>query len=298
MQKNKLFFILLVFFMGILPVSALSSGVLDSTKYEETDKKTNYIKMELQDGNVILFQISTTNSALAREFKEKIFAEYYDGFTLTQAPGWYQTNSSSVDKTTCNFNQFKTPEFGDLVAKYENDECSVANFEIFAKERGDSKSPIIGSVIAGKSVIQGSMSGIKSIRFVTISKENDSSSNNGGNGSTEVVKPAVTSHCSDLELLKTFKFIGKILSVVKILIPLILIILGAIDFFRAVIASKDDEIKKSMKTLMYRTLAGVCIFFLPTIINLVFRLIDDWGNYKTDYSVCSTCVTNPSKCKV
>lgn len=307
MQKIKCFLLLLVFFFaGVISVQAAAEGVSDTTRYVETDKRTNYIKLELHDGNLLLFQIDSSNSALARQFKDYIYQEHYDNVSVGLTPGIFEVNQGNFEGLSCNFNNFKTPVYGDLIAIYDEEECAVSSFQIYALERGENKMPVIGHLIAGSGVLQNGFTSIKSIRFVNISQESSGTENgeNSGGGSSEGTntgsdRVAVTSYCSDdLELLKTFKFIGRILSVVKILIPLIIIILGVIDFFRAVIASKDDEIKKSMKSLMFRAISGVIIFFLPTIINLIFMLVDDWGNYRTDYSVCSTCVTNPSKCKV
>ncbi len=106
----------------------------------------------------------------------------------------------------------------------------------------------------------------------------------------------VDDYCSDPDFKKPFIFLGRIFSVVKILIPILIIIFGMIDLFKAVIGSKDDEIKKSIRSLMLRAIAGVVIFFIPTIIHLLFLLIDDWQKYETTYSKCSLCITSPSKC--
>lgn len=308
MQKSKLIiFFVFFFFFGVISVSAAYEGFSDTTHYVETDKKTNYIKIELFDGNVMLYQLDSTNSALSRQFKEYVFQEHFDGVSVSLTPGYYHVNQGNFEETSCNFKNFSTPVLGDLVAVLDGEACAVSGFEIFLAERGNSKAPVIGHMIAGSSVLTTSFTSIKSIRFVTIEKDSqennnsdntptDETENNDSNGTS---RPAVTDYCSrDLELLKTFKFIGRILSIVKILIPLVIIILGVIDFFKAVTTSKDDEIKKSSKSLVMRVIAGVIIFFLPTLVNLVFMLIDDWGNYRTDYSVCSTCVLNPSKCKV
>lgn len=103
-------------------------------------------------------------------------------------------------------------------------------------------------------------------------------------------------YCSNPNFKKPFKILGRIFSVIKIIIPIIILAFGVVDFFKAVIGSKDDEIKKSTKSLIMRLIAGVCIFFLPAIIHFVFRLIDDWNGYESDYSECSLCITEPNKC--
>lgn len=107
----------------------------------------------------------------------------------------------------------------------------------------------------------------------------------------------VDDYCSDENFIKPFIFIGRIFTIIKILIPILIIIFGMIDLFKAVIGSKDDEIKKSIRSLLFRAIAGVVIFFIPTIVHLLFLLIDDWKNYETTYSKCSLCISSPSKCR-
>ena len=68
-----------------------------------------------------------------------------------------------------------------------------------------------------------------------------------------------------------------------------------IDLGKAVVASKDDEIKKAAKALGMRALAGVLIFFIPTIVGFCFTLADGF-NADGDYDVCEQCITNPGGC--
>ena len=86
-----------------------------------------------------------------------------------------------------------------------------------------------------------------------------------------------------------------IIPLIQVGIPLILIVLGMIDLGKAVVASKDDEIKKAAKALGFRALAGVLIFFIPTIVGFCFTLADGF-NADGDYTVCEQCITNPSGC--
>lgn len=97
-----------------------------------------------------------------------------------------------------------------------------------------------------------------------------------------------------------WQVVGWILLVFKIVIPIMLIILGMIDLGKAVVASKDDEIKKSIKSLAMRAVAAVVIFFIPTLIGIVMGLVSNFSSSgaKVDYEVCRKCITNPSKCEV
>jgi len=91
-----------------------------------------------------------------------------------------------------------------------------------------------------------------------------------------------------------FTTLGWVFFILKILIPLILIIFGSIDLFKAVIASKDDEIKKSVKTLLIRAVAGIIIFFVPTFINFIVSVIDDDNVYNGDFADCTKCMLDPN----
>ncbi len=88
--------------------------------------------------------------------------------------------------------------------------------------------------------------------------------------------------------------VGKILGVFKIVIPLLIIIFGCIDLGKAVVASKDDEIKKAMKQLAMRAIAGIAIWFVPTLVGLVFSLVDATSD--ADYEQCATCVSKSGNC--
>ena len=102
-------------------------------------------------------------------------------------------------------------------------------------------------------------------------------------------------YCQGLS--STFTFIGHIVRLVKILIPIVIIGFGIVDFFHAVVGSKDDEIKKSVKSLIFRAIAGVCIFFLPAFIDLIFSWVDNWKNYDEEYQNCFRCIWNLDQCK-
>ncbi len=91
-----------------------------------------------------------------------------------------------------------------------------------------------------------------------------------------------------------WQIIGYVLFVFKIAIPLLLIIFGMLDLGKAVIASKEDEIKKATGSLVRRAIAAVVIFLLPTIISFLMGVITGFVNVKEDYKVCRQCLTSPT----
>lgn len=93
------------------------------------------------------------------------------------------------------------------------------------------------------------------------------------------------------------RLVGWILTIFKFAIPLIIIAMGMFDFGKAVVAEKEDEIKKQTKRLIYRVVAGIVIFFVPSIIFFVFQQV---GGYDRDtLKTCENCLLYPAtKCTV
>lgn len=92
---------------------------------------------------------------------------------------------------------------------------------------------------------------------------------------------------------------GWVLLIFKIIIPLIIVALGAFDLGKAVTSGKDEDIKKNAKSLGMRVFAGVLIFLAPSIILWVFGLISGFSDAKDeiDFPTCETCLLAPYNCK-
>jgi len=122
------------------------------------------------------------------------------------------------------------------------------------------------------------------------------SSQGGSTGGSEETTIGVSvNYCKGLS--STLIFIGHIVRIAKILIPIIIIGFGMKDFFNAVVGAKDDEIKKSLKSLIFRAISGVCIFFLPAFIDLIFSWVSGWSSsYEASYQECFKCIWNVGDC--
>lgn len=84
--------------------------------------------------------------------------------------------------------------------------------------------------------------------------------------------------CKDDTVLKVMGIVKLIMNVICIIVPIVLIIMGSFDLFKAVTAGKDDDIKKKQQTLIKRIIAGVIVFLVPTIVTVLMNLIgvDEW----------------------
>ena len=78
---------------------------------------------------------------------------------------------------------------------------------------------------------------------------------------------------SSSELVQILGVVRSVLTIIQIAIPILLIIMGSIDLMKAVMAGKEDEIKKAQGTFVKRAIAAVIVFFIPLIVNLVMGLI-------------------------
>lgn len=106
-----------------------------------------------------------------------------------------------------------------------------------------------------------------------------------------------SSICSDNNVLKALRFVGYLLFAAKIIIPIILIIMGSIDYGQAIISSDADSVKKATNTFMRRVIAAIIIFFIPTIVNVVFRGLLHFKTFD-EYNNCRVCIFNPTKCNI
>lgn len=96
--------------------------------------------------------------------------------------------------------------------------------------------------------------------------------------------------CSDTS--NVWNVLGYIVTVLKILIPLILIVIGMVDLGKAVVSSDDKAINKAVTSLIKRFIAAVVMFFIPTIISALFNALAIMGPVnQADYNICVQCVT-------
>lgn len=80
--------------------------------------------------------------------------------------------------------------------------------------------------------------------------------------------------------------------IIQIVIPIILVVLCTLDLGRAVIGSDDKENKKILKRIVRRLVYAILIFFIVTVINLIFTMV---GNITENEDLIrwSQCWNNP-----
>ena len=74
----------------------------------------------------------------------------------------------------------------------------------------------------------------------------------------------------------------KIVKYIHIIVPILLIILISFDLFKAITGPLDEKSKKeAFNKAIRRLIYAIIVFFIPTIINMVFKSIDSASQDKT-----------------
>lgn len=90
--------------------------------------------------------------------------------------------------------------------------------------------------------------------------------------------------CEDLIDEDIRKYINDIMTYLRIGIPILLIGLIIYDLAIAIFAGNDDKINKAKGRVIKRIIIAVVIFFVPTLINFVFDIVNDiWSK---NYEIC------------
>lgn len=87
------------------------------------------------------------------------------------------------------------------------------------------------------------------------------------------------------------RLVSTAITVIKIVVPVLLVIFGMLDLMKGVTAGKEDEMKKGQQLFIKRLIAGALVFFVVTIVQLIISFIADEDD-KTNIATCSKCFIN------
>ena len=85
-----------------------------------------------------------------------------------------------------------------------------------------------------------------------------------------------------------------IMTIVQIAVPVILVVIGSIDFIKGITSQKEEEINKKQKIFIKRLIIAVLIFFIIVIVKFLISLVADSSS--GNISSCIDCFLNNS-CK-
>ena len=91
--------------------------------------------------------------------------------------------------------------------------------------------------------------------------------------------------CEDLLNDDLRGYLKSFLKIIKVLVPIILIVLGILDFAVAIFSGKEDDMKKHANKFVKRLIIAIVIFFIPSLLQLLLTIASNiWNNI--DPSLC------------
>lgn len=102
----------------------------------------------------------------------------------------------------------------------------------------------------------------------------------------------LTYTCGDIGISFSGMFpyiVSVLVLIIKIAVPIILIIFGMLDLAKAIMAQKEDEIKKGQQTFIKRCIAAIIVFFVVMVVQMVVSFV---SNDNDDISSCLKCFIN------
>ena len=85
-------------------------------------------------------------------------------------------------------------------------------------------------------------------------------------------------------------FINNIIKIIKLGVPIVLVLIGMIEFGKAVYANKEDEMKKVQNDFIKRLIAGAAVFLMITMVQLLMTILD--RNSDSEIWKCANKIMN------
>ena len=94
--------------------------------------------------------------------------------------------------------------------------------------------------------------------------------------------------CDNPNVLEAMYIVKTIITIIKVLVPIMLIVFISLDYAGAVKSGDEDVMKKANKATVTKLIAGVCIFLVPMFVDVVIRFS---SNGSVDVNDCYTNAT-------
>lgn len=274
-----------------------------------------YIKTEFTRGAIILTskngiggedsafdQVTPTSSGATEESSDPIiestkFSRNVENYTLTfaktQSGKYYLQVAYGVNKNSITFESSATDINVPLEVRSTSFNHKIKSAEI--DSMWNARNETIHMFDAQNYVI-----------YFSLEQQLDSYNNTGNSQSNinvTVTDPTKSSKprrnlgniCKYKSTKKVMRFIGYILYIIKIAVPIVLLYSGIMAFAKALLDGESDSLGKSAKSFGIRMLIAIIIFFIPTIVDTLFTLVE---KDESGFTKCRTCIFKPNSCKV
>ena len=83
--------------------------------------------------------------------------------------------------------------------------------------------------------------------------------------------------CDLPDVLKVMRIVNIVITIIKVVVPILLIVSAMIDFARAV---SDAELNKITKPMVNKVIAAILVFLIPTFVKLIAEITLNDGEYQ------------------
>ena len=90
----------------------------------------------------------------------------------------------------------------------------------------------------------------------------------------------IASICSEPTVLKVMKYINLFISIIRIVVPIILIFVASFKYISVIKTGDEDNLNKVNKTVITNAIAAVIIFLIPNLVNIIVKISFSENDYK------------------
>lgn len=101
----------------------------------------------------------------------------------------------------------------------------------------------------------------------------------------QVLAGANTDWCTGTEIATIQTLVSTVILIIQIAIPLLLIIFGMLDLGKAVVASKEDDIKKGQQMFIKRLISAALVFLVIFIVKILISVLAPGGDTASEDTI-------------
>ncbi len=99
--------------------------------------------------------------------------------------------------------------------------------------------------------------------------------------------------CGTVEIPEAIaNLIRTVIFIIQVVVPILLILWGMLDFAKGIIGSDEDKIKAGQKKFIQRVIAAIVVFLIVTIVQLVISAVGSISGDGNEASSAWTCAKN------
>ena len=95
----------------------------------------------------------------------------------------------------------------------------------------------------------------------------------------------IASICSEPKILEVMKYVNIFISIIRIVVPIILIFSASFKFISVIKTGDEDNLAKVKKTVVTNAIAAVIIFLIPNLVNIIVKISFSENDYKNCLNV-------------